>query len=168
MSAQPPPPGDDEPPAPPPAPGSAAGGPYAPGAGYPSTQPYAVPPTPPTPPSPGYAQPGYGPPTYGQPGYGYPQGYAAPPATTTSSNAVIALVLAICSFVVCPVLPAVIALVFAGKAKAEIEASRGWVTGDGMVTAAKIVSWINIGLYLAVAVVVVLVLVAAAASSTHG
>jgi hypothetical protein len=58
----------------------------------------------------------------------------------------VALVLSICSFVFCPIVPAVIALVLASSAQREIDSSNGWVTGTGMVQAARIVSWVNIGI----------------------
>lgn len=48
------------------------------------------------------------------------------------------------SWAVCPVVMAIVALVFASKAKTAIEASNGWLDGQGMVTAAKIIAWINI------------------------
>lgn len=79
-----------------------------------------------------------------------------------SSSAIVALVLSIASWVVCPVIPAIVALVFASKADREIAMSNGWVTGAGMVTASKIVAWINIGLYAALAAIGVLVVVLAA------
>lgn len=98
----------------------------------------------------GYGQPGWGPaPAYGQPpqGYGGPGygGYAAP---QTETKSVIALVLAIGSFVVCPLVPAIIALVLASSSKREIESSGGRLTGLGLVKAARIISWINIVLCL--------------------
>jgi hypothetical protein len=99
---------------------------------------------PPTWDSAGSAPQGYGPPplTYGQtPGYGGGQ--------TTSTKAIIALVLAIGSFAVFPLVPAIIALVLASGARDEIDASGGRVGGDGLVTAAKVVAWINIGLCVA-------------------
>lgn len=108
-----------------------------------------------------------GPPYGGYPPAGggqYPPGYG--PAPRTSNDAVIALVLSIASWVVCPVVLAVIALVFAGRARTEIDGSGGWVTGDGLVTASKVLSWINIGFFLAILVVIVVVLVAAAVAST--
>ena len=74
------------------------------------------------------------------PGYGGPQ----QPVRQTSSDAIVALVLSLLSWVFCPVVMAIVALVFAGKAKTAIEASNGWIDGGGMVTAAKIISWINI------------------------
>ena len=57
-----------------------------------------------------------------------------------------ALVLAILSFVVCPVLPAIVALVLASSADQEIRASGGRISGQGLSKAAKIISWINLGL----------------------
>lgn len=39
---------------------------------------------------------------------------------------------------------AIVALVFAGKAKTAIHASNGWLDGAGMVTAAKVIAWVNI------------------------
>jgi hypothetical protein len=57
---------------------------------------------------------------------------------------VVALVLAIASFMVCPLIPAIIALVIASQAKQEIVYSGGRVGGEGLVTAARIVAWINI------------------------
>ena len=96
------------------------------------------------PPPPG----GYGPPPPG--GYGAPPpggyGYPYPPARRTESNAIAALVLAILSFVVCPVIPAIVALFLANSAKANIDASGGTLEGESMVTAARIIAWVNLGL----------------------
>ena len=104
---------------------------------------------PPPPPSPTYG------PTYG-------------PTPQTSNSAVAALVLAIVSWVFCPVIPAIIALVFANKAEKEIAISNGWVTGGGLVTASKIVAWINIGLYAALIAIGILVFLIAAISGALG
>ena len=106
-----------------------------------------VPPTPPVPPGPP-AQP-YGAPVPPPPpagGYAPAAGYGVPqtPTPQTNNNAIIALVLAIVSWAVCPIVAAVVALVFASKAKKEIDQSGGWQTGTGFVTAAKIIAWINI------------------------
>jgi hypothetical protein len=59
---------------------------------------------------------------------------------------VVSLVLAIGSFVLCPVILAIAALVVASSADREIKASNGWITGDGIVKAAKIIAWINIAI----------------------
>ena len=76
------------------------------------------------------------------------------------------------SWAVCPIIPAVISLVFASMATKEIEASGGRIQGQGLVTASKIVSWINIGLWAAVVVVggfmVVLIAIAGGFSSNAG
>lgn len=95
----------------------------------------------------------YPPPAYPPaPGYAYApvQGYA--PAPTTSTSAVIGLVLAIVSWAVCPVIPAIIALVLAHQSTREIQASDGAVGGAGLNTATRIISWINIGLWAALIV----------------
>ncbi len=59
-----------------------------------------------------------------------------------------ALVLAIGSFVVFPLIPAVAALFVASAAKRDIAASQGRLTGAGLVTGSKVTAWINIGLCL--------------------
>lgn len=126
--------------------------------------PYATPPAAayPPPPATGAVPPPYAgavpPPSYppGYPGAGYPPGYPAP--TQTSQNAVVALVLAIVAWVVCPFIPAVVALFLAASAKREITASGGRISGEGLATAAKVISWLNIGFYLAIGVLVLVLL----------
>jgi hypothetical protein len=78
----------------------------------------------------------------------------------------VALVLAIASFVVCPVIPAVVALVLANNADTAIQASGGRKTGEGLTKAARIVAWINIGLTVGVLVIVILIAVIAAAAGS--
>jgi hypothetical protein len=124
--------------------------------GSPPSQPPTHPPpggwNPPPPPPPGYGQPPYGqPPGYGQaPPYGQPPAYGAPVpgyyAPQTEGMAIGALVSSILSWVFCPVIPAIVALILAANAKRKIDASGGALTGEGLVTAARIISWINIGL----------------------
>ena len=97
----------------------------------------------------------------------WPTSYAATPNAIapvatggqTSSSAVVALVLSIASWAVCPVVLAIVALVFAGKADREIRESGGRVEGAGLVTAAKIVSWINIGVFAAVLILMFFILI---------
>ncbi len=89
--------------------------------------------------APGYGAPGYGAPAYGS-GYGYP-GYVP---RRTDTKAIIGLVLAIASWVMCPVLAAVIALVLASQSNREIDASQGTLEGRGLNTATKWVAWLNI------------------------
>lgn len=90
----------------------------------------------------------------------------------TSSDAVVAFVLSVVSWAVCPVIFAVVALIFAAKATKSIEASGGQVTGGGLNLAATIISWVNIGFWVAILVVgafigLVLVLAGAGSSPTH-
>ena len=125
----------------------------------PAEQAAAVAATPPAPPGP---PPAY-PPAYGVPG-------AAPmyaPAPPTSTNAIIAFVLSIVSWAICPIIPAIVALVLAASAQREIAAGQGRVQGGGLVTAAKVISWINIGFWAAIIVIggffLVLALVAGSA-----
>jgi len=90
---------------------------------------------------------------------GSPPSAVAAQGPQTSSSAIVALVLAIASWVVCPLILAIIALVFASKADREIATTGGAVQGGGLITAAKIVAWINIGIYLAIAVVMVIIVI---------
>lgn len=75
----------------------------------------------------------------------------------------VALVAAIASFMFCPFVPAVVALAIAPGAKRKIAQSNGRLTGDGLVTAAKWVAWINVGLCIAVALLFIVALVLAPA-----
>lgn len=107
------------------------------GAPQPPDQSYAPPP------SGAYAGP---PPDYPPPGYP-PQGYQAvgygQPAQT-DSMAIVGLILAIASWVVCPLVTAVIALVVAGQSSRAIDGSSGRLEGRTLNTATKVISWINI------------------------
>lgn len=112
-----------------------------------------------------YGQAPYGQPPYGQPPYGY--GYAqAPP---TEGMAIVVLILAIGSWVICPLIPAIIALVLARTAKENIAASAGMKSGEGIVKAGIIVSWINIAFYalgiIVAGIVIVLAILAANAAA---
>jgi len=127
-------------------------------------------------PPPGYLPAGYGVPSYPvpggytpAPGYGayppayppgYPQGYG--PAST-SSSAIVALILAVTSWLVCPIVPAIVALVFAARADREVRGSGGTIQGGGLSMAAKIISWINIGLFAAILLMAVVFFVVAVA-----
>lgn len=82
---------------------------------------------------------GYGPPP---PAWGAPGQGGAPPST--DGKAIVALVLSIGSFVLFPLIPAIVALVLASMSGRDISASGGQLGGAGLVTAAKVISWINI------------------------
>ena len=95
---------------------------------------------------------------------------AAPVASVpTSSNAVVALILAILSWAVCPIIASIVAIVFASLAATEINASQGRIGGRGLVTAARIIAWINIGITAAVILIglLILIVVVLASSGTH-
>ena len=117
-------------------------------------------PTWPTPPTPEQSGQSPVPQQPAQPPVQQPVGGA--PVAQTSGNAIIALVMAIASWAVCPIVFAIIALVFASRADREIAASPGLVTGGGLSTAAKIVAWVNIGIAAAVIVIGIVVLVVVA------
>ena len=69
----------------------------------------------------------------------------APGATPpTSTNAIVGLVLAILSWVLCPLIAAIVALVLARSSDKEIKASGGTLGGAGLNTATRIIAWINI------------------------
>jgi len=100
------------------------------------------------PPPPG----GYGPPP---PGYGHP-----PAGPQTDGHAIAALVCAIGSFFVCPVVLAVVALVLARAASRNIALSGGWREGTGLVVAARVIAWVNIVAVLTTVVLFLLVVAA--------
>ncbi len=114
----------------------------------------------------GYGPQGYGPQGYGPQGYG-PGGFVQQPQT--ESQAVVVLVLGIASFVIFPVIPAIVALCLAPGAKRSIDASNGWKTGRGLVTGGVVTAWVNIALaVLAVLAVVAIVgLVATSSGETY-
>ncbi len=100
------------------------------------------------------------------PGYPPPEYLGYPPQPQTEGDAVAALVLSIVSWTVCPVICAVLALVMANRAEQTINASNGWRTGSGLVTAARIIAWVNIGVF-AVAIVagIIAIIIAVGASA---
>ena len=83
-----------------------------------------------------------------------------PPAGRTDGAAIAALVLAIASFVFCPVIPAIVALFVASTAKRNIAASGGAIGGYGLCQWAIGVAWVNIGLFVGAVVLGALLLVA--------
>ena len=110
--------------------GGSAGGPPQGGWGVPG--PYGAQP----PPQPGWAPPGY------------PLG---PPRT--HGRAIAVLVLGISSLVACLGIPGIVALCLAPGARREIAASQGRLTGEGLIKAGVICSWISIVLVILVVVV---------------
>jgi hypothetical protein len=114
-------------------------------------------------------QPNLPPPPPGMPPAGMPPGgYLPQPVPQSNQTALIALVLALVAWPVCPVILAIVALVFASKAKKEIAASNGWQTGSGMVTAAKWIAWVNIIFYILLGILWVIIVIAAATVPSSG
>jgi Domain of unknown function (DUF4190)/Septum formation len=172
--APPPPPpapggwGAPPPPPPPPAPGW---GPPPAGVGWPPPPPpggvgWDTPPPPPVPGG-GWAAPGQGawapgpyPPGPYPPGPYPPYGGAYPPPAgqATESLSVWSLVLGIASFIVCPVVGGIAAIITGSKGKKAIRNSGGMKTGSGMATAGQVLGWANIAVSIgAAALIVVLV-----------
>lgn len=112
-----------------------------------------------------YGQGGYPAQGYPQPGYGAGQYGGYPQPRETDQSAIWALVLSIVAWVFCPIIPAVIALVLAGNADRSIAESQGAKEGAGLVKAARIISWINIGFYGLVALFFIVVFAAAGLSA---
>lgn len=134
-----------------------------------SWQPPPPPPPPPAPPPYGQQPPAYGqqPPPYGQqpPAYGYAYNYY-PVAPQQEGTAVGALIAAILSWLVCPVIPAIIALALVSSAQRKINESNGRLTGESLLTATRWIAWLNIGLMGALfAVIILLIVIGAIASS---
>lgn len=74
-----------------------------------------------------------------------PPGAPAPVVgAPTSGKATATLVLALVSFVLCPVLPAIAALVIGAQAAREIRESSGRLAGEGLVKAGRIIAIANI------------------------
>ena len=114
--------------------------------------------------------PSYGAPQQGQ-WYGQQPGqvqggHAWQGPAQTESKAILALVCAIASWVVLPVLPAIAALMIGKTARQDIARSGGRLTGDGLVTAAKVVAWANLVATVLVVLFVVLAIALFAASAS--
>jgi hypothetical protein len=106
-----------------------------------------------TPPVPGSPPPGYTP-------------YRAP--QPTDGMAVAALVLGIGSFFMCPLVGAVLAVIFGYMARQNIRNSGGTLGGEGFATAGIILGFIHLGLLLLVVIIVVIVVFAVGTSTNSG
>lgn len=69
-------------------------------------------------------------------------------------KAIIGLVLSIVSWVVCPIIAAIAALLFARSSGKEIQDSGGLIDGAGFNTATRIIAWLNIGVFLVAGLVI--------------
>ena len=79
-------------------------------------------------------------------------------AHRTSGNAIASLVLGIAGFMVFPLVPSILAVVFGRKAQEEI--GRGAATGSGLATAGVVLGWCGIAV-CAVGLLLMLLLFAA-------
>ncbi|RKQ91471.1 uncharacterized protein DUF4190 [Solirubrobacter pauli] len=70
------------------------------------------------------------------------QGFNQPQQTPGSATA--ALILGICSLVICPLICGPLAVVYGNKAKREIDNSGGRLTGRGMAQAGVVTGWIGV------------------------
>ncbi len=110
---------------------------------------YQPPPLPPSSPPPSGPPPGYQPPSYP------PPGGAVPVGGQQNQKAIIALVLGIGGFFICP-LVGIAAIILGGQAKGEIRASGGAQTGEGLATWGVILGWVQIAEIVLVIVLIVL------------
>jgi len=78
-----------------------------------------------------------------QQAYGQQPGYQWQPSAPTSGSATAALILGIVGVVLCPLLCSVPALILGYKAKNEIAASGGRMSGAGQATAGIVLGWIG-------------------------
>jgi hypothetical protein len=70
-----------------------------------------------------------------------------PPAGPQSNTmAIVSLIAGIASFVVIPLIGAIVAIITGNNARKEIAASNGMQTGDGMAKVGVILGWVNIAL----------------------
>jgi hypothetical protein len=87
-------------------------------------------------------QSGWNPPPYGrQPGYGQQYPYPQP---KQDDKALAALIVSIAGWFLCPFVLHVVGLVLANQSLKAIRESGGWLTGEGMANAARIISIISI------------------------
>lgn len=128
--------------------------PVKPAGAEPARAPGAVPP-----PSAGVQPP---PPVGAQPPPFMPPPYATivRPAPT-DGMAIAALVLSIASFVFCPLVAAVLGIIFGYMSLKNIQESGGAVTGEPIARAGIIVGWIHIGLLLLITVTVLIIVAVA-------
>jgi len=79
-------------------------------------------------------------------------------STSTSTKAIIGFVLSLASWVFCPIIAAIPALIMARLSTREIAASQGRLTGDGFNLATRIIAWVNIGFTLLAAIVIAILI----------
>jgi hypothetical protein len=98
-------------------------------------------------------------PQWQQPQWGQQPPYQYQPGPQTPGSATAALVLGICGLLVCAPICGPLAIVYGNKARREIDASGGRLTGRGLGTAGLVMGWIATALTL-LGVVAILIAIA--------
>src|SRR3954469_14741574 len=80
------------------------------------------------------------------------------PVPLTPGAATAALILGICSLVICPWVCGPLALAYGYRARTEIDVSAGRLTGRGIATAGVVTGWIGCGFALLITAVLTLVI----------
>lgn len=98
-------------------------------------------------------------------GHPAPRARSAASGRRTEGTAVASLVLGIAGFVVCPLIPSILAVVFGNQAQRKISDDPS-LEGEGMAKAGVILGWIGIGLFVVGIAVVILVAIGGGFSSS--
>ncbi len=69
-----------------------------------------------------------------------------PPATQTSTLALVSLISGILTWVMLPLLGAIVAIITGHMAKSEIKKSMGALSGDGLATAGLVLGYLQVGI----------------------
>jgi hypothetical protein len=97
-----------------------------------------------------------------------PPGY--PPVRTvlpTDGMAVASFVAAIISWVFCPVIAAVLAIIFGFISRSNIKQSNGTLGGDGFALAGLVIGFINLGLVLLAVIIIIIIALAVGTTSNN-
>lgn len=89
-------------------------------------------------------------------GHPAPRARPAAGARRTEGTAVASLVLGIAGFIICPLIPSILAIVFGNQAQRKIGQDPS-LEGDGMAKAGVILGWIGVGLAALGILIVILV-----------
>ncbi len=81
---------------------------------------------------------------------------AIPETRSTSTTAVVSLVFGILSWVLLPVIGAIVAIVCGHMARAEIRRSGGSLEGDGFAVAGLVLGWTHMALMIAAILIAIL------------
>ncbi|MCA1831935.1 MAG: DUF4190 domain-containing protein [Actinomycetota bacterium] len=95
-------------------------------------------------------------PQCGHPQAGVPPVWSPTPARRTEGLAVASLICGVGSFIIFPVIPAIVAIVLGTRAKQRLR-ENPQLEGEGMAKAGIIVGWANIGLWVLIIAVIVIV-----------